>query len=189
MRNAFASILSATAFVVLTGCDGSPAPRNPPQVWNQIDPVRGQAWRLTRDGVVLQRSGKASHATVTLPGWVWADAPYCPPDLAVGPSGEAVVTSNVMATLWKVDPDTLAVSVHSLTLSADNDKDVGFSGLFYSREHAAFFAFSEVQRSLWRIDAGLTSGEKLGTSPDWKANFRLAQRLSHARGNACSDLS
>ena len=189
MKKAIAIFAAAATFAGLAGCDSSPSPSQSPQVWNQIDPARKQAWRLTRDGVVLQRAGQATTATVTLPGWVWADGPYCPPDVALGPNGEAVVTSNVIATLWKVDPETLAVTVHSLALSADNDKDVGFSGLLYSREHGAFFAFSDVQRSFWRIDAGLTTGEKIGTSFDRKANFRLERRLAHGRGAVCSDLS
>jgi len=178
MKKAIAAVLVAAAFAGLAGCDSAPLPAASPQ-----------AWRLTRDGVVLQRPGSAQSVSVALPGWIWADAPYCPPDLAIGPNGEALVTSNVLPTLWKVDPQTLAVTVHALALNADGDKDVGFSALVYSREHGAFFAISDVQRSLWRIDAGLTTGEKIGTSFDWKGNFRMAQRLAYGRGPACADLS
>ena len=90
------------------------------------------------------------------------DAPYgCPPDLALGPKGEAVVTSNIVPILWRIDPDTLAVSVHELVLDADNDKDVGFSGLRYSTEHGVFFAASDVHGSLWRIDPLLRKGQKV----------------------------
>lgn len=190
MKKAIAAVLATATLAGLIGCDsgGPSSSRQPAQTWNQIDSERRHAWRLTREGVLLQRAGKGA-TSILLPGWVWVDAPFCPPDLAVGPNGEAVITSNVVPTLWKVDPETLAVSVHALALSADKDKDVGFSGLFYSREHGAFFAISDVQRSLWRIDARLTTGEKIGTSPDWKANFRLAQRLAHGRGPACADLS
>lgn len=190
MKKAITAVLAMAALAALVGCDSSsPAASPSPQAWHQIDSSRRQAWRLTREGVVLQRAGTGATTTVVLPGWLWVDAPHCPPDLALGPNGEAVITSNVVSTLWKVDPETLAVSVHALALSADGDKDVGFSGLFYSREHGAFFAVSDLQRSLWRIDARLTSAEKIGTSPDWKANFRLAQRLAHGRGPACADLS
>ena len=179
MRKAIAAIFATATLAGLIGCDSrAPAPTE-----------SAQTWRLTRDGVVVQRAGNAAAATVALPGWIWVDAPYCPPDLAVGPKGEAVITSNIVSTLWKVDPETLAVSVHALALSADHDKDVGFSGLFYSREHGAFFAISDVQRSLWRIDERLTSGEKVGSAPDWKANFRLAQRLAYGRAPSCGDLS
>src|SRR5256885_13970178 len=83
-----------------------------------------RAWELGRDGVYLVDSaGPAKLAR--LEGWQWAAAAYaCPPDLAVGPQGEAVITSNVLPVLWRVDPQTLAVTVHSLALDADTDKDV-----------------------------------------------------------------
>jgi hypothetical protein len=81
--------------------------------------------------------------------------------LALGPKGEAVITSNVISTLWRVDPETRAVSAHPLELDADKDKDVGFSGLIYSPEHAAYFAVSDSHGTLWKIDASLTSAEKI----------------------------
>jgi streptogramin lyase len=102
---------------------------------------------------------------VRLPGWVWAGAPYgCLPDLALGPRGEAVVTSNVLPTLWRIDPDSLAVSVHALALDADDDKDVGFTGLVYSPQHGAFFAASHAHGSLWRIDPQLRTARKMPLS-------------------------
>jgi hypothetical protein len=103
---------------------------------------------------------------VPLPGWVSVDVAYaCPAALALGPKGEALVTSNILPTVWKIDPETLAVSEHALVLDADQDKEVGFSGLVYSSEHAAFFAVSEFgSGSLWRIDPDLARGEKVALS-------------------------
>jgi hypothetical protein len=102
---------------------------------------------------------------VRLAGWTWvAEQWSCMPDLALGPRGEALVTSNILPVLWKIDPDTLAVTEHPLALDADTDKDVGFTGLTYSAEHDAYFAVSGVHGSLWRIDAELKRGEKIALS-------------------------
>jgi len=147
MKKAIAAILAAAA---LAGCDSAQAPGSSSQA-----PV----WRLTREGAAVERQGKL--LTIDLPGWIWAAEPYCPPDLAIGPNGEAVITSNVIPTLWRVDAKTLAVTVHPVALDADNDKDVGFSRIAYSSEHGAYIAVSETHRSMWRIDAGLTTGQKL----------------------------
>lgn len=123
-----------------------------------------QTWGLDADGVYLQQARKARVA-VPLPGWQWVHQPYaCPPALAIGPRGEALVTSNVLPVLWKIDPDTLAVTVHRLQLDADTDKDVGFSGLAYSARDSAYFAVSELHGTLWRIDPLLRRAQKIALS-------------------------
>jgi hypothetical protein len=120
-----------------------------------------RTWVIDAGEVYLEQAGKPRRA-VTLPGWQWARQPYaCAPAVATGPRGEAIVTSNVLPVLWKIDPDTLAVSVHRLELDADNDKDVGFSGLVYSERSGAYFAVSELQGSLWRIDPLLRRAQKM----------------------------
>jgi hypothetical protein len=123
-----------------------------------------QTWLLNVDGVYLQQARNA-RVEVKLPGWQWAHEPYaCPPAIAVGPRGEAVVTSNVLPVLWKIDPETLAVTVHPLQLDADSDKDVGFSGLVYSARDNAYFAVSELHGTLWRIDPLLRRAQKIALS-------------------------
>lgn len=120
-----------------------------------------RTWVIDAGEVYLEQAGKPRRA-VTLPEWQWARQPYaCAPAVATGPRGEAVVTSNVLPILWKIDPDTLAVSVHRLELDADNDKDVGFSGLVYSERSGAYFAVSELKGSLWRIDPLLRRAQKM----------------------------
>ena len=130
----------------------------------RAQPERARAWVLDAQGLFLEQAGKPRRA-VRLPDWTWAGEPYaCAPDIAIGPRGEIVVTSNVMPVLWKVDPDTLAVSVHRLELNADADKDVGFSGLTYSGRDGAYFAVSELHGSLWRIDPMLRRAQKIALS-------------------------
>ena len=121
-------------------------------------------WFIEAGSLFLEQPGKPRRA-VELPGWHWAGEPYaCAPDIAVGPRGEVVVTSNVLPVLWKIDPRTLAVSVHRLQLDADTDKDVGFSGLVYSERNGAYFAVSGLHGSLWRIDPLLRRAQKVGLS-------------------------
>jgi len=123
-----------------------------------------QTWVLDVDGVYMQQARKP-RVEVKLPGWHWAHEPYaCPPAVAIGPRGEALVTSNVLPVLWKIDPQTLAVTVHSLELDADLDKDVGFSGLVYSARDGAYFAVSELHGTLWRIDPLLRRAQKIALS-------------------------
>jgi hypothetical protein len=129
----------------------------------RAQPERARVWVIDAAGLFVEE-GRMRRA-VTLPEWQWAGEPYaCAPDMAIGPRGEAIVTSNVLPVLWKIDPDTLAVTVHRLELDADHDKDVGFSGLAYSARNGAYFAVSELQGSLWRIDPLLRRAQKIALS-------------------------
>lgn len=178
MWNANAGMLRAlclaAAMVLIAGCESGAAPRQAsnaaperqlPGARYQVYPVRNRAWVLTPEGVFLFDVSRTERVAVPLPGWVWAGAPYaCLPALALGPRGEAVVTSNVLPTLWRIDPDSLAVSEHALALDADTDKDVGFTGLVFLPQHGAYFAASEVHGTLWRIDGQLRTAQKMPLS-------------------------
>ena len=145
--------LLAVSLVALAGCDsrfetnqpsGAVPAMSESNVRYQVDAARGRIWWLTREGVFVHDVQAPQKRFVAIPGWVSVDVAYaCPAALALGPNGEALVTSNVLPTVWKIDPETLVVSEHALALDADQDKDVGFSGLAYSSDHAAFFAVSE----------------------------------------------
>ena len=157
MRNQ-ALWFSAAVMLLLCGSAGADAFRY------RAQPERARVWAINQDGLFLEELRKPRRA-ITLAGWHWANWPYaCAPDIAIGPRGEAVVTSNVLAVLWKIDPDTLAVSVHRLELDADTDKDVGFSGLVYSERNGAYFAVDEHHGSLWRIDPLLRRAQKIATA-------------------------
>jgi hypothetical protein len=129
--------------------------------------AEGRSWSLGRDGVFAP--DQAGLRLIVLPDWRWASERYtCPPALAVGPRGEALVTSNVLPTLWKVDASTLRVTAHPLELDTDHEKDVGFSTLRYLPGEDVWIAFSATQGSTWRIDAGLTRAQKLADDPAWR---------------------
>ena len=143
----------------------------------QVDPARNRVWFLTRDGVFFYDVTKPEKIVVPLPGWQWVSAPHGSlPDVTLGPKGEAVITSNIVPTLWRIDPETLAVSVHPLVLDADTNKDVGFSGLVYSSEHGAYFAVSYVYGSLWKIDPLFRRAQKIQLSASIPKAYGLAVR-------------
>ena len=167
--------LLAALVIALAGCDISSAlPAratsasllDPSDIGRQREDVaRGLVWILNSQGVFLYHASTGKLVEVNLPSWQWVDTPYaCPPDLAVGPNGEAVVTSNVVPVLWRIDPRNMAVSVHRLAMDADNDKDVGFSGLVYSAEQDAYFAASATHGSVWRINPSLKTARKIAVT-------------------------
>jgi hypothetical protein len=169
------AVLLAASIASVAGCDtGVPLPQaaqgaTAPQselvhLRYQVDPGRNRVWSLTHQGAFLHESTTLKKVLVDLPAWQWAGAPYgCLPDLALGPRGEAVITSDVLPTLWRIDPETLAVSVHSPVVDADADKDFGFCALAYSPEHGAWFATS-LHGSLWRIDPLFRRAQKIALS-------------------------
>jgi len=175
MRNAIASILSA---LVVAGCDSTAGPSVSKVLSYQVDAARERSVWLTRDGVQIH-SAAARPVTIELPGWIYAGAPHCPPGFALGPKGEIVVTSNVVPALWRVDGETLAVTIHELALDVDRDKDVGFAAVIYAAEERAFVAYSGTQRSVWKIDASLKSASRLAAVD--------LQRPGKGRPVACSD--
>lgn len=159
MRTAIAAI----ALVVLSGCESNAQPSAARLLSYQVDAPRDRSVWLMREGVQIH-SASAKPVTVTLPDWIYAGAPHCPPGLAIGPQGDVLVTSNVIPTLWRIDGATLAVTVHSLALDADQDKDVGFAALIYAPEQRVFVAYSEGQRSVWKIDTNLKVARKIAAA-------------------------
>lgn len=137
-----------------------------PVLRHRIDAARDRLWVLTREGVELYNvNTREKVAHIALPRWTWAGAPYsCSPDLALGPRGEALVTSDVLPKLWRVDPVTFSVSEHEPVLDADGQRDVGFTGLTYSPDQGVFFAISSFHGSLWRIDPQLGRAQKIPLS-------------------------
>jgi hypothetical protein len=138
------------------------APAMPPvTIGSLVDAARGRVWWLTAAGLSLQDRTRRQPVTLPLPGWHWAGAPYgCLPGRARGPRGEVVVTSDVLPKLWRVDPETLAVTVHAPALDDRADRDVGFSTLSYSARHGAYFAMGSTPGSLWRIDPFLSRAQE-----------------------------
>lgn len=156
--------------------DWIPAER--PVLRYQVDVARSRIWVLTPDGVALHEASTGEEvAQISLPGWVWVGEKYaCSPDLALGPDGEAVISSNIVPTLWRIDPVTLAASKHEPVLDEDNGKDVGFTGLAYSAQQRAYFAVSGVHGSMWRIDPSFQRAQSIPLSEPLLKACGLAMR-------------
>lgn len=171
MGNAVAAILLSTV------CLGNTIAEPTLVLQQRYDTARARSWTLTRHAVLVHDGASGRKLELALPGWLWLDEPHCQPDLVLGPGGEAVVTSNVVPTLWRIDGSTFAVSVHPLALDRDRDKDVGFAAIVYSPDERAFLAYSEVQRSIWKIDPALKTATRI----------RQAQRASRSLSTRCAD--
>jgi hypothetical protein len=137
-----------------------------PIIRQQIDVTRNRVWILALDGVHVYNQGTGKKVgSAVLPGWSWVGEPYgCSPALAIGPEGEAVITSDVFPVVWRIDPATLAVTSTALALDTDADKDMGFSGLIYAPAQGAFFAAGTFSGSFWRIDPALKTAKKIALS-------------------------
>jgi hypothetical protein len=165
------------------------------------DPQRDRLWVLRTNGVHLYSlKTRQLLRHVPLPGWYWAGEPYsCAPDLAIGPRGEALVTSDIAPVLWRIDPRSLTVTIRQLWLEADTHMDIGFTGLAYSARHGAYFGVSYVG-SLWAMDKGLSRARKIslsasvaracgisagrelcvkGEDTDWRIDLAPDQRSGH----------
>jgi hypothetical protein len=120
---------------------------------SQADAARGRFWSLTADGVTLRDAATRQVVALTLPEWHWAGPPFGRgPDLALGPKGEVIVTSDVLPRLWRIDPASLEVTVHSPALDRSRASDLGFTRIRYSAKHGAYFATGSDAGSRWRID-------------------------------------
>lgn len=138
-----------------------------PVLRHRKDAERGRLWILTAGGVeAYDIDSRAKVAQSAIPGWVWADEPYgcASPELVLGPKGEALISSNVLPRLWRVDPVNFAVSEHELTVDTDVDKEIGFSAMTYSAQQGVYFAVSNFHGSLWRIDPLLRRAQSIPLS-------------------------
>lgn len=133
------------------------------KVRHQLDAERNRVWLVTGEGLAIYDAAAPDKVQrVPIPGWSFAGEPFgCLPDLALGPQGEAVIASDVVPVLWRVDRETLAVTRHEPRLGADTDKDVGFTALAYSPAQDAFIAVSGRHGSVWLIDRQLRTAHKM----------------------------
>lgn len=159
MLNGITSVLRAVAFALALA---SAALASDDVLRLRRDVVAEREWILTPRGVtVVDHKARRNPVLIDLPDWILADEAYlCPPDLALGPKGEAVVTSNIVPSLWRIDPISLRVTRHDLVLDAHLDKDAGITGLTYAPTLNAYFAVNE-HGALWRIDPLLRRAQEI----------------------------
>jgi hypothetical protein len=164
-------LVAALAAALLAACDGDSlgARASPPEDKLQVlrireDPERNRLWSLGSDAVLLHHSttGKLLQRIV-LPGWVYVGREFgCPPDLALDRSGTVFVTSNVLPALWRIDPVRFEVTMLELARDADQDKDMGFTGLAFGADET-LIASNAIHGSVWQIDLHAASARKVAS--------------------------
>lgn len=198
MRNGNPFLAGALCLALLVvsvgGCGLDTAPREQtdvardarhralPDARYQVDPQRKRVWILTSEALFVFDASRPERVAVPLPDWLPARTQSeCMPDLALGPVGEAVIASNRRPMLWRIDPGTLAVSVHRLAVDAGGAADAGFSGLAYSPQQGAFVAASYADGGLWRIDARLERARRIPLSAPIPEPCGVTAAPTHAR--------
>ena len=104
-------------------------------------------------------------------------------------AGHVIVSSNIAPTLWRIHAESLDAERLDIALDADNDKDVGFTGLLStSRDHV--YAISAIHGSLWRIDLNARRGTKLQMALPLKGACALgfASKTEHGRSQFLAGL-
>jgi hypothetical protein len=144
------------------------------------DAPRHRVWVLRDDAVYLEEA--AGSRRFDLPGWTYAREAYaCPPALAIDAQGAAVISSNVISRLWRVDPATSRVTIHDPALDADQGKEVGFTAVAF--DQGVFYAASAAHGSLWRIDAELRRAQKIALSAPLEGACVLGVERTRVRRN------
>jgi len=144
------------------------------------DPVRKRVWVLETDAVYVQEA--AQQRRIELPGWLHVSGDYaCRPDMALDAQGSAVITSNAVPIVWRVDPANGRVTRHELVLDRDTSEELGFTGLTYAADQGVFFAVSATQGSLWRIDPLLRRAQRVPTSEPLRNGCGLAIERTKTR--------
>jgi hypothetical protein len=148
---------------LITGASTSgQAGQDAPSLKSLKDDAHERIYVLVPDGVdVFEARAPRRVAHIELPGWVWAGEPYsCPPDMTFSPTGDILVTSNVVPVVWRIERRTLATSVHELAPDQDRDKDIGFIELRWSGGLGAYVATTD-GGARWHVDRALSVARKM----------------------------
>lgn len=161
-------LLSAVAAaMLLPACDGSVRREGPPEVGLEIvrvDLAHNRRWVLRKDALtVYDHMNGRRLRQIILPDWVLAGPKDgCAPDIVLDASGAALVSSNVLPVLWRVDPQRFQLTRIALELETDTDREVGFTGLSFSPD-GQLLAAGATFPSLWRIDLSAGRARRIAT--------------------------
>ena len=131
--------------------DGSGDHADPYRV--RVDLQRGRYWVLGDDGVsVYGAADKRLIRKIVLPGWNVAGFLGLP-DMVLDRTGGALISSNIIPMLWRIDPDSFQVTRIGITLQTKENWDVGFTGLAFAAD-GTLFGVTALTASLWTIKPG-----------------------------------
>ena len=147
----------------------------------ETDPRRGRVWVLGLDSLrVYDAATKKPIREVELPSWYLADA-ACMPDLVLDSSGSALVSSNVVPQLWRVDAETFETAVIDITLRSREQWDVGFGALRFTST-GGLEAVTSNANSMWSIDLAKGRADLIEIYP--RPSNACNVRTGAARGGA-----
>lgn len=183
------TVMAAIAAVVLsTGCDSRALQQGAWPMYLQVvraDAEHNRLWVLERDGLSVHDNTNGRRLRrVVLPDWIYAGAGYgCAPDVAVAGDGAAIVTSNVMPVLWRIDPKSYEVTRIELALASDTDMDLGFAELRFTHD-GTLLAAGATFDSLWRIDLAAARATKLAGARGTYAVCDVATLVQRQQGTS-----
>ena len=146
----------------------------------QVEVARNRLWVLHRDGVYVYEI--TTRRRIGRIGMFVGEPASCAPDLALDPSGAAIVSSNVRAVLWRLDPERFEARRHELARDTDRHKVVGFTGLAFA--DGLLFGVDARQGSLWKIDLAAAKAEKLELSSPVRGACGLARHPDAGPGRS-----
>jgi len=144
----------------------------------QVDAARNRLWVLHGDGVYVYEI--TTRRRIGRVGMFVGEPADCAPDLALDPSGAAVVSSTVRAVLWRLDPERFEARRHELARGTDRHKVVGFTGLAFA--DGLLFGVDARHGSLWKIDLAAGKAEKLELSSPVRGACGLARHPNAGPG-------
>lgn len=122
----------------------------------KTDTARSRLWVLGLDNVrVYDTAKKSLIRKITLPNWSTARF-VCPPDMALDPSGSALVSSNAQSRLARIDASSFELTEYEIRLHEREQWDTGFGALVFGKD-GALFAVTSSAGSLWKVDLGRAS--------------------------------
>ena len=167
------AILSISALAILSSCVGSPERAVEP-VAHAVEPAvallrsgrdlaRGRRWELGWDAVVAYDAAtNRPIRRVALEGASLTQARgACSPDMLLERSGALLVSSNSQPVLWRVSPERFEVERFEIRLDDAHGRDIGFSGLAWSRDGRTLYAMDASTRAPWRIDLASLSASRV----------------------------
>ena len=128
------------------------------------DSHRSYQWELAWDSVALYEGSRSTLIRrLPLAGATQSGARNsCPPELAIGPTGSAYVTSNILPVLWRIDPASMRVERLDFSVEDDPLRDFGFTGLGWSADGSTLYATSTVDGAAWHLDPATLRATRIG---------------------------
>jgi hypothetical protein len=126
------------------------------------DELHARIWVLRADALYLYPyDSQAPARRFTLPRWIYViSRSACEPDLLVEAGGTVIVSSNIMPSLWRVDPEASSAIELELEAQPQTTRELGFTALRWAGP-GALHARGSLDRSRWLIDLPNRSATKL----------------------------